>query len=100
MTRMNVPPMFCSCPAIWYCIPCTSETTAMTAATPIITPRTVRTDRILLAPMARRAILTFSKNIGRSSLRDDLAVAKVNDALRFLGHVVLVRDHDDGIAAR
>src|SRR5712691_1634236 len=98
-TRMNVAPTFSSWLEIWYCIPCTSETTAMTAATPIITPRTVRIERILLAPMARRAILTFSKNIGRASLRDDLAVAEVNDALCFPCHVVFVRDHDDGVAA-
>src|SRR5216684_6333690 len=71
----------------------------MTAATPIITPRTVRIERILLAPIARRAILTFSKNIGRASLRDDLAVAEMNHALCFLCHVVLVGDQDDGVAA-
>ena len=47
---------------ILYCIPCTSETTAMTAATPIITPRTVRIERILFAAMARSAILRFSEN--------------------------------------
>src|SRR4051812_16176847 len=98
---MKVAPTFSSCAEIWYCIPWTSETTAMTAATPIITPRTVRIDRILLAPMARRAILTFSKNIrGQLSSDDDLSVADVDDALRFLRDVVLVRDHDDRVAAR
>ena len=54
---------------ILYCSPCTSETTAMTDATPIITPSTVRMLRILLAKMARRAIFRFSRNMFYSGMR-------------------------------
>src|SRR5437867_1561035 len=60
---MNVDPMLCRSLEILYCIPWTSDTTAITDATPIITPNTVRTDRILLAKIARRAIFRFSTNM-------------------------------------
>src|SRR6266851_2409050 len=62
---MKLDPMLCRSLEILYCIPCTSDTTAITDATPIITPKTVRIERILLAPIARRAILRFSTNIVR-----------------------------------
>src|SRR3954447_15258294 len=90
--RMKVAPTFSSWLEIWYCIPCTSETTATTAATPIITPRTVRTERILFAPIARRAIFTFSKNTMSAPIVLDATRSRLMDQPRLR----LIRD---GLAA-
>ena len=46
---------------IMNCIPWTSETTVMTAATPMMIPRAVRIERMVLARSAAKAILKFSK---------------------------------------
>src|SRR5437868_6702683 len=72
--------MLCRSFDILYCMPCTSETTAMTAATPIITPNTVRTERSLLALMAVRAIFRFSVNM-KSLLHDVAAEHHERDML-------------------
>src|SRR5437867_2438341 len=91
--------------------PCTTETTAMTDATPMRTPRMVRKDRSLLAQMDLRAIAMFSISIsGRRGRRGplrrrrdreaagllgvilhDFPVAEVDDPARAAGDVVLVR---------
>src|SRR5262249_37448085 len=97
--------------------PCTTETTAMTDATPMRTPRTVRKERSLLAQSDFRAMRTFSRSISgrrgrccplrRRRNRDpaglldmvlhDLPVAEVHDAASTPRDVVLVRDEDDGV---
>src|SRR5688572_5199946 len=48
--------------------PWTIETTAITAATPMMMPSVVRTERILLARMAEKATRKFSDRIKRSPL--------------------------------
>ncbi len=63
---MKFDPMPCRFWEMLYCIPWTSETTAMTEATPIMMPSTVRIERSLLPQMARRAIFMFSR-----SMRDE-----------------------------
>ena len=56
---------------IMNCTPWTIETTAMTAATPMMIPSVVRIERILLARSARKAMRRFSVTtmIGDSDAR-------------------------------
>src|SRR6185312_11174588 len=99
-------------------------TMAMTAPTPMMMPRAVRIDRILLRRSARRATKTVEKKrmglvdelggglgLGQAlqldfregavldgDVVDQLAVAQDEVALAEAGHVELVRDHQDGDA--
>src|SRR4051812_39235692 len=107
------------------CSPWTIETTAITAATPMMIPRVVRTERMALARRAASAIRKFSRKttalsgcsrgasgvaIGGSGgsgggggprrrlVGDDLAVLERHLALGEGGDIGLVGDQDDGIA--
>src|SRR6266850_2757214 len=97
--------------------PCTTETTAMTDATPMRTPRMVRKERSLLAQRDFSASAMFSSSIssrgGRGAplrsrrhrkpagfldvILHDLPVSQVDDAPRAAGDVVLVGDQHDRV---
>src|SRR5690348_134711 len=99
--------------------PWTTDTTAITAATPMMMPSVVSTDLILLARMAEKAMRKFSETIigsapraraggarhgghGRGPLRGmivhDHAVAQQHLAPGVLGDVGLVGDQQHGVA--
>src|SRR5262245_28576814 len=77
-------------------------TRAMTAATPITTPSTVRNERNMLRLMARNASFRVSKNMGHlrpmRSIRFELAIDEAQEALGVGGNVVLMCHHNDGDA--
>src|SRR3954466_1884779 len=98
-----------------YWRPWTIETTAITAATPMMMPRVVRIERIRLARRAVRAMRKFSRKTTDCSLPglgrgrrgvgargglvgDDLAVAQHHLAPGVLGDVRLVGDQHDSVA--
>src|SRR5262249_38776594 len=117
---MKVAPTPWSCWVMVYCSPWTMETTAITAATPMMMPSVVRIERIRLARRAARAMRKFSKKTtgaspllpsgGRghgSRLRgacrglvgDDFTVLEQHLAPGVLGDVRLVGDQHHGVAA-
>src|SRR5690606_5657993 len=73
---------------------------AMTAATPITTPRTVRKERSMLRLMARQASLAVSRNMVRlphlQLVIGEVAIDEAQEALAIGCDVLLMRDHDDG----
>ena len=75
---------------------------AMTAATPMTMPSSVRNERSTLRRMERSARRMVSQASGQPSalqrVRGDVAVEEANDARGVAGDVGLVRDHDDGQA--
>src|SRR3954462_6919479 len=118
-TAMKVAPTPWSCWVMVYWSPWTMETTATTAATPMMIPRVVSIERIRLARRAAMAMRKFSrKTMGRSLSGDrgrgrrpigaggpggglvggDLAVAQGHLAPGVLGDVRLVGDQDHGVA--
>src|SRR4030095_12516596 len=95
------------------CKPWTMETTATTAATPMMIPRVVRMERIRLARSAAMAMRKFSRKTkgalpsgdrrrggrlgpGRSRVGDDLAVAQDDLAPGVPGDVRLLREPHTG----
>ncbi len=89
--------------------PWTIETTAITAATPMMMPRVVSTERILLARMAEKATRKFSvttiaqrRSAGQGARRglvgEHLAVAELDLTPGVLGDVGLVGDQEHGVA--
>src|SRR6478672_10406341 len=117
-TAMKVAPTPWSCSVMVYWSPWTIDTTAITAATPMMIPSVVRIERIRLARRAARAMRKFSKKTtacllsgrsggGRSGcagprrrlVGDDLAVAQQHLAPGVLGDVGLVGDEDHRVAA-
>src|SRR3954469_2763320 len=118
-TAMKVAPTPWSCCVMVCWNPWTMETTATTAATPMMIPRVVSIERIRLARRAAMAMRKFSrKTMGRSLSGDrgrgrrpigaggpggglvggDLAVAQGHLAPGVLGDVRLVGDQDHGVA--
>src|SRR5580765_7672040 len=91
-------------------MPWTSEMTAITAVTPMMVPRSVSSERSLLARSAWKAMPVLSlksmameltacgQGLCLGSDREialDLAVAEADDAPAAGGNLLLVRDHDD-----
>src|SRR6478735_12562489 len=83
----------------WAVVPLPIVTNAMTAATPMTTPRTVRKERSMLRLIARSASLSVSKNMlcppALGTLRFKLPVDKAQEPLRIGRNVWLMGHHDD-----
>src|SRR5262245_15130524 len=92
------------------CEPWPTAIIAMTQATPMMMPRAVSAERILLRPIAFRATLRIVRNFSISVsssgppatsdllVVDDPAVTEHHSALGVLGDVLLMGDEDDGLA--
>src|SRR5438093_4270746 len=100
------------------CAPCPMDTIAMTAPTPMMIPSIVSAVLNLLRLRARTATLRIASkfifivvlSLGRKLHQDfpgilpvfygkvspDAAIAKLNNPIRVLGNVGLVRHYDDG----
>src|SRR6478735_265406 len=83
----------------WAVVPLPIVTNAMTAATPMTTPSTVRKERSMFRLIARSASFSVSKNMIRPpamlDLGLELAVYETQQALSVGSNIGLVRDHDD-----
>ena len=95
-----------SWPTIMNCSPWTIDTTAITAATPMMIPRAVSPARSLFAANAVRATRKLSRRYTGALVRlhahlvgDDLPVAQHHLAVGVAGDLGLVRDQDHRVAA-
>src|SRR5688572_12083210 len=101
---MKVAPTPSSWPVIMYCRPWTIDTTAITAATPMMMPSAVSTERIRLARRAVKATRMFSsRTISAPSsavphVGQYLAVSQRDLAAGVRGDVGLVGHQHDRVA--
>ena len=91
-------PMALISPVTVLVAPCTTETSSVTATTPMMMPSAVRKERILLSQMARTAILQAcgKLHVCRAPLKQ-VAVGNAHAAPRPLCHLCIVGDQHDGV---